>query len=436
MNLDKQNIKNIRLLILFAAVVCLGVINIKEVVALINFIIRIISPFVWGGAIAFVMNIPMKGIERRLLGKWKGKLADRFKRTVSIILSYVFIIFVISFVVMTVVPQLGKTIMEIGNKMPAFFNRVYTDLEKMFAENPQIIDFLNDLQLEKFDWKSILSNVIAFLQSGVGSMLTSTFSVASSIIGGVTNVVISFIFSFYVLAQKEKLGNQGERILKAYCSEKVYKYVRKVLSILSNNFSSFISGQCLESIVLGSMFIITLTIFQIPYALLIGVLIAFTALIPVVGAFIGCAVGAFLILVDSPMKALIFIIIFLILQQIEGNLIYPHVVGNSVGLPSIWVLAAVTIGGSLMGVMGMLMFIPLVSTVYILLRDDVNARNEKKRRGRTEIAMRGVQGTEPVTVVQNAQEAGNAQTVKAQPVVPKSKGAQSNQSKRNKNKKR
>lgn len=436
MNLDKQNIKNIRLLILFAAVVCLGVINIKEVVALINFIIRIISPFVWGGAIAFVMNIPMKGIERRLLGKWKGKLADRFKRTVSIILSYVFIIFVISFVVMTVVPQLGKTIMEIGNKMPAFFNRVYTDLEKMFAENPQIIDFLNDLQLEKFDWKSILSNVIAFLQSGVGSMLTSTFSVASSIIGGVTNVVISFIFSFYVLAQKEKLGNQGERILKAYCSEKVYKYVRKVLSILSNNFSSFISGQCLESIVLGSMFIITLTIFQIPYALLIGVLIAFTALIPVVGAFIGCAVGAFLILVDSPMKALIFIIIFLILQQIEGNLIYPHVVGNSVGLPSIWVLAAVTIGGSLMGVMGMLMFIPLVSTVYILLRDDVNARNEKKRRGRTEIAMRGVQGTEPVTVVQNAQEAGSAQTVKAQPVVPKSKGVQSNQSKRNKNKKR
>lgn len=436
MNLDKQNIKNIRLLILFAAVVCLGVINIKEVVALINFIIRIISPFVWGGAIAFVMNIPMKGIERRLLGKWKGKLADRFKRTVSIILSYVFIIFVISFVVMTVVPQLGKTIMEIGNKMPAFFNRVYTDLEKMFAENPQIIDFLNDLQLEKFDWKSILSNVISFLQSGVGSMLTSTFSVASSIIGGVTNVVISFIFSFYVLAQKEKLGNQGERILKAYCSEKVYKYVRKVLSILSNNFSSFISGQCLESIVLGSMFIITLTIFQIPYALLIGVLIAFTALIPVVGAFIGCAVGAFLILVDSPMKALIFIIIFLILQQIEGNLIYPHVVGNSVGLPSIWVLAAVTIGGSLMGVMGMLMFIPLVSTVYILLRDDVNARNEKKRRGRTETTMRGVQGTEPVPVVQNAQEAGNAQTVKAQPVVPKSKGAQSNQSKRNKNKKR
>ena len=429
MNLDKQNIKNIRLLILFAAVVCLGVINIKEVGGFITFIIGIINPFIWGGAIAFVMNIPMRGIEIRLLGKWKGKLAERFKRTVSIILSYVLIIFVITFVVMTVVPQLGKTIMEIGNKMPAFFNGVYAELETMFAENPQIIDYLNNLQPEKFDWKSIFSNTFDFLKNGVGSMLTSTVSVASSIIGGVANIVIAFIFSFYVLAQKEKLGNQGERILKAYCSEKIYRYMRKVLGILSNNFSSFISGQCLEALILGSMFVITLTIFQIPYALLIGVLIAFTALIPVVGAFIGCVVGAFLILVDNPTKALIFIIIFFVLQQIEGNLIYPHVVGSSVGLPSIWVLAAVTIGGSLMGVMGMLLFIPLVSTVYILLKDDVNARNERKRRregaGRVVETVNTAPEEEPVHMTEKTQM--------EQPLQPiqKTKGSQSNQKKRN-----
>lgn len=449
MNLDKQNMKNIRLLILFAAVVCLGVINIKEVGAIISFVIGIVSPFIWGGAIAFVMNIPLKGIERRLLGKWKGKMAERFKRTVSILLSYVLIIFIITFVFMTVVPQLGKTIMEIGNKLPAFFNRVYADLENIFAENPQIIEYLNNLQPEKFDWKSILNSVIAFLQNGFGNMLTSTVSVASSIIGGVTNVVIALIFSFYVLAQKEKLANQGDRILKAYCAEKVYVYVRKVIGILSNNFSSFISGQCLEAVLLGSMFIIVLTLFQIPYALLIGVLIAFTALIPVVGAFIGCAVGAFLILVDSPMKALVFIIIFLILQQIEGNLIYPHVVGSSVGLPSIWVLAAVTVGGSLMGVMGMLMFIPLVSTVYILLRDDVNARNAKKKCNARSEQARITQGAKSVQTVQEAetvqtkqveqaqdvqnaeeaQGAGNVQPV--QTVSQKSKGSQSSQSKRN-----
>lgn len=379
MKLDKQTMRNIRSLIIFSAIVCLCVINIKEVGTAISFIIGILNPFIWGGAIAFVMNIPLRVIERKFLTKWTGKWADKFKRPVSIFLSYVFVILILFFVIMTVVPQLGKTIMEIGNKLPAFFNKVLQDLETLFAENPQILEYLNSLELESFDWKSILSSVVSFLQSGVGSMLTSTVSVASSIIGGVTNVAIAFIFSLYVLAQKEKLGNQGERILRAYCSEKIYGQIRRVLSLLSSNFISFVTGQCTEAVILGLMFVITLTIFRIPYALLIGVLIAFTALIPIVGAFIGCAVGAFLILVDNPMQALIFVIIFLILQQIEGNLIYPHVVGNSVGLPSIWVLTAVTIGGSLMGVLGILLFIPLVSTFYILLRDNVNARNRKRK---------------------------------------------------------
>ena len=197
---------------------------------------------------------------------------------------------------------------------------------------------------------------------------------------------------------------------------------------------------------MGSMFIIVLTLFRIPYALLIGVLIAFTALIPVVGAFIGCAVGAFLILVDSPMKALVFVIIFLILQQIEGNLIYPHVVGNSVGLPSVWVLAAVTVGGSLMGVMGMLMFIPLVSTVYILLRDDVNARNEMKRlKGRqTQTVVQTVPGnvreeqemneTEPAQNVRNEEKVQESKQNIQQ--LQKSKGAKGSQSKQNRQNKK
>lgn len=152
----------------------------------------------------------------------------------------------------------------------------------------------------------------------------------------------------------------------------------RVLGLLNGNFNSFITGQCLEAVILGTMFVIVLAVFRIPYALLIGVLIAFTALIPIVGAFIGCVVGAFLILVDNPAKAVVFVVIFLVLQQVEGNLIYPHVVGNSVGLPSVWVLVAVTLGGSLMGVAGMLLFIPLFSTAYTLFKDDVNMRNEKR----------------------------------------------------------
>lgn len=379
MNLDKQNMRNIRLIILFIAVVALVVINIREACSAVLFVLGIMTPFLWGGAIAFVMNIPLNGVEKRLLKNWNGKYAEKLKRPLSIALSFVLVICVITFVIMTVVPQLGKTVIELGNKLPAFFQRVTVEAEKLFASNPQIMEYLEELDFKSFNWNSILQSAADFLKNGMGSMLTSTVSVASSIIGGVVNVFIALIFSIYVLAGKEQLGSQGERILRAYLPKKAYQQTLRVAGLLSANFSSFISGQCLEAVILGTLFVITLTIFRIPYALLIGVLIAFTALIPIVGAFIGCIVGAFLILVDSPMKALIFVIIFLILQQVEGNLIYPHVVGNSVGLPSMWVLAAVTLGASLMGVVGMLLFIPLISTAYTLLRDNVNSRNRKSK---------------------------------------------------------
>ena len=374
MNLDKQTMKNIRHIILFIALVILCVINIKELFGVFKFVLGISQPFIWGGAIAFVMNIPLNGIEKRLLKNWKGKYAEKFKRPVSIILSLLLILFILVFVVMTVVPQLGKTIMDLGNKLPAFFDNAMVELEKLCASNPQIVEYLEQLQDISLDWDKILDGAINFLQNGVGSMVTSTVSVASTIIGVSVNIVVAIIFSIYVLSQKEKLGDQGKRIIKAYLPERINTQVLRVLGLLSNNFSSFISGQCLEAVILGTMFVITLTIFQIPYALLIGVLIAFTALIPIVGAFIGCVVGAFLILVDSPMKAFIFVIIFFTLQQIEGNLIYPHVVGNSVGLPSLWVLFAVTVGGKLMGIAGMLIFIPLMSVIYALFRDWVNQR--------------------------------------------------------------
>lgn len=379
MKLDKQTMRSIRHIILFIAVVILCVINIRDLFGVVKFVFGISQPFIWGGAIAFVMNIPLNGVEKRLLKNWRGKRAEKLKRPVGIVLSLLLILFILIFVIMTVVPQLGKTVMDLGNKLPAFFDNAMIELEKLCASNPQIVGYLEELQNISLDWDKILNGALDFLQNGVGSVVTSTVSVASTIIGVAVNVVVALIFSIYVLSQKERLGDQGRRILKAYMPEKINAQVLRVLELLSSNFSSFISGQCLEAVILGTMFVITLTVFRIPYALLIGVLIAFTALIPIVGAFIGCVVGAFLILVDSPMKALIFVIIFLVLQQIEGNLIYPHVVGNSVGLPSMWVLVAVTLGGSLMGIAGMLLFIPLVSTAYTLLRDDVNGRNARAK---------------------------------------------------------
>ena len=230
----------------------------------------------------------------------------------------------------------------------------------------------------EFNWDSIIQTAIDFLKNGAGSVLTSTFSVARTVINYLVNFFIGFVFACYILLQKEKLSRQIKKVLYAFLPEKAVQKTLDVASLSYRTFSNFVTGQCLEAVILGTMFFVVMSIFQFPYALLIGVVIAFTALIPIFGAFIGCVIGAFLILVVNPMKALMFIILFLVLQQIEGNLIYPHVVGGSVGLPSIWVLLAVTVGGSLMGVLGMLIFIPLFSVLYALFREFVYKRLKER----------------------------------------------------------
>ncbi len=379
MGFEKEKMKQIRGLILFVAAIVLLIMYSSNVLGGLGIVLNILSPFVAGGAIAFVLNIPLRSIENRILKKWRGKSAAKLKRPISIILSIIFIIAIITFVVRTVVPKLQETIVLLGYQIPVFAGQVINELEKLAATNPEILDWLHELENIKIDWNSILNNVGSFLSTGMSSMLTSAFSVASSIIGGVVNTFIALVFAIYILSQKEKLGNQGHRILSAYLPEKAYKKAEHVLTLLNKNFSNFISGQCIEAVILGSMFVIAMTILRFPYALLIGVLIAFMALIPIVGAFVGCVVGAFLIMMNDPIQAVWFIVLFLVLQQIEGNLIYPHVVGGSVGLPSIWVLLAVSVGGSLFGIMGMLCFIPLVSTAYSLIRDSVNARNAIKK---------------------------------------------------------
>lgn len=378
MDLNRKNVGKIRGLIVFTAIVCLVVLKIDVALRGILFVVEIIKPFMLGAVIAFVLNIPMKAIEKRLFRKAKNPNVIKMKRPASIFLAFASVILVLIVVTLTVVPQVTRTMMELGNEIPRFLAEAQSYLEQLFASQPELLAVINEFDTLRINWDSIMNATIGFLKSGLGSVVTSTFTVASSIIGGVVNLFISFIFSVYILAQKEKLSNQIKRVLHAYCSEKVYGRTLEIVDLAAKNFNNFITGQCTEAVILGSMFVIAMAIFGFPYAVLVGVLIAFTALIPIVGAFIGCFVGAFLIMVDDPMKAVWFLVLFIILQQIEGNLIYPHVVGNSVGLPSIWVLAAVTIGGSLMGVSGMLVFIPIVSTVYALLRDDVNKKNAKK----------------------------------------------------------
>ena len=379
MNQKQRSNKEIMLLILFIAVVGWGVLNFSTLIGFVTAFIGMLKPFAIGAAMAFVINLPLKFIEEKMLGKMPEKYKGA-KRTVGIVLSLLFFAAIIYFVVISVIPQTARTVNQLAQKIPVFFNNVFQQAEILLADNPQALEFLNNLEYQSMNWNQLLNNVGNFLKSGVGSLLTSTVSVAGSLFGSVVNGIISFISSLYILSQKEKLKDQASRIVSAYFKEKAQKRIVYVFNLLYHNFSKFLTGQCVEAVILGCLFVVAMTIFRMPYAFMIGVLIAFTALIPLVGAFIGCFVGAFFILVDTPIKALWFVIMFLIIQQLEGNLIYPKVVGNSVGLPSLWVLVAVTLGSSMFGVVGMLMFIPLFSTAYTLLREDVNKRNAKKEK--------------------------------------------------------
>ena len=362
--------------ILFAGLVCLGVIYSKELLTIIKVFVGMLSPFLVGGAIAFVLHLPTNFIERNIFGKWEK--SSGLKRGLSILLALLFVLSLLVFVVLIVVPQLGRTLIELGTTISTFMKEWIVKLEDLVQQYPELQDSLVALENMSVDWNSVISYVTNFVKTGVLSMITTTVGIGGSVAGILFDGVIAFVFAIYILSGKEKLGSQGKKLLRAYLSEQAYNRTIKVLALCNQNFSRFISGQCLEAVILGTMFVICMTIFGMPYALLVGVLIAFTALIPIVGAFIGCAIGAFLILMVSPIKAVGFVAMFLVLQQLEGNLIYPRVVGNSVGLPAIWVLVAVSVGGSMFGVVGMLVFIPLMSTLYALLRENVNVKTAER----------------------------------------------------------
>lgn len=374
MDLNKENLKKIRGLILFTIFVLVVLWNYELVFDGIQFLWSVILPFVLGGVIAFIVNIPMTFLEEKIFGKAKKvkkKWALKMARPLSLVITLISIIGIIAIVVLVVVPELGRTILNLGKTIQEFIPEVQAWAINLFQENEEIVQWISSLE---FEWDEMLKKGISFLQSGVGSVFGSTFAAAKSIISGVTTFFIGFVFSCYILLQKEKLGEQVKKLMCAFMPEDWKNILLALGTVVNKSFTNFFTGQCLEAVILGLMFLVVMAILRLPYALLISVLIAFTALIPMFGAFIGCAVGALLIFMISPFKALIFIIVFLVLQQIEGNFVYPHVVGNSVGLPSIWVLVAVTVGANLMGVVGMLIFIPLMSVVYTMLRGIVNRR--------------------------------------------------------------
>lgn len=379
MNLNRETMKKLMLLIAFTILLLVGVQRLDAVFGAVKFLWGIGFPFALGGAIAFILNVPMTALERWLFPEEKtakSKLKKKLARPLCMILSILLVLGVISLVIFVVVPELGSTVVGLGASVEAFIPRAQEWLEDIFQNNEQIVAWIESLEM---NWEKAVETAWSFFRSGAGSVLSSTMTVAKTIISAVTNFFIGFVFACYVLLQKEKLGEQCRKLLAAVFPGKQVDYILHVCSLSHRTFSSFITGQCMEAVILGAMFFVAMNLLRFPYALLVGVLVAFTALIPIFGAFIGCVVGAFLILMVNPAQALGFIVLFQVLQQIEGNLIYPRVVGNSVGLPAIWVLAAVTVGGNLMGILGMLIFIPIVSVLYALLREWMYGRLEEKR---------------------------------------------------------
>ena len=342
--------------------------NLPAVVMVLRWMLGTLSPFLVGGAIAFILNVPMRAIEARLPA---GRRWTRLRRPLALILTLTAMAGVVTLAVCVISPGIGDAARSIAGQLPAAFQRVQEQFAELETWLPQLETLAADLQ---FDWKALSEKVISLARDWGGGLVSSGGVLMAGVVSGVSTFVIGLIFSFYILLQKERLARQGRQVLYAVFPESWADRTLGVLRLSGRTFSSFLSGQCVEAVILGTLFVVAMTVFRMPYALLVGVLIALTALIPVVGAFIGCVVGALLIAVTNPWQAAGFVVLFLVLQQIEGNLIYPHVVGSSVGLPSIWVLAAVTLGGKLMGIAGMLFFIPLCSVLYALFRDFIKAR--------------------------------------------------------------
>lgn len=335
----------------------------------------IFSPFIVGGVIAFILNVPMRAIESKL----KFIKSEKPQRIIAILLTLIAIILVIAGVIMLVIPQLTQTVTLLISQLPAFFERAEATVMEFLQDNPEMMKWVNEnVGLQEFDWSGILEKVAAFVSNGVGVVLSGAIDAVKDVFGVAFNLVVSIVFAFYCLACKETLARQGRRVVYALMKEERADKIVRVLRMTNSAFSNFLTGQCLEAVILGLMFVPAMAIFGMPYIPLICVLITVTALVPLVGAFAGCVLGAFFILVTDPMLAVGFVIMFLVIQQIEGNLIYPRVVGESIGLPGMWVLLAVAVGGGFFGVVGMFLMVPLSSVIYTLAREYAHKRLDER----------------------------------------------------------
>lgn len=335
--------------------------------ALLGLFLQAATPLLVGCVIAYLLNILMSFYERHYFPKSKKSFLIKSRRPVCLLLACVTLVCLVVLIVSLVLPQFISCIALLLEKLSDAGKKLLTLLE---GQSSFIEDALE--RLNQVDWKSKLSQIIKVITSGVGDVLDLVLSTVTSVVGGLTTAFISVIFSVYLLLGKEKIASQCKRLMRRHLKPLQIEKINHVLHTLNESFHQYIVGQCTEAVILGLLCTLGMLILRLPYATMIGALISFTALIPVAGAFIGGGVGAFMILTEDPIQAVIFLVFLILLQQLEGNIIYPRVVGSSIGLPGIWVLAAVTVGGGVLGILGMLLGVPLVATIYRLLRESVN----------------------------------------------------------------
>lgn len=373
MEFDKKTIRNVMLLAIAIIVAFQVSDNVTSILSFINGCFQVVFPFLLGLGLAFILNVPLRFFERQIERLCRGRktLLYKKRRIVSFLLTICAVLGVIALVMLLVIPQMTVTVSQIIEQIPKFTRTVSGWLRDLQERIPQLKNTIGNLE-EGWD---VIGKALSKLSSTqIAGMFSSTVGIISNAISGVVSFFIAFVFACYVLFQKETLSEQCKKLLFGLFPVKTADRLLGMARLANSTFSKFMVGQCLEAAILSLMFIVTMSVLRMPYAVMIGCVIGILSLVPIVGAFVGCFIGAFLILMVSPVQALIFVGVFLILQQIEGNLVYPHVVGNSVGLPSIWVLVAVTLGGNLLGVAGMIIGIPIVSMIYVMLAKYINVK--------------------------------------------------------------
>jgi len=352
----------------------------------LSWILSLIMPFIIGCALAFVLNIPMSLFEKKVFTEkhMHGKHSSAFRRPLSLVCSFLLVFILLAIISFLVTPELVNAFTILTQTIPDMIGNLNNQFSTMFSNYSWIADKFDAFELT---WQNVFSSINTYFQTSSSDILNSTFDTASSVVGSITNFFIGFIFAIYVLGQKEKLGRQSRSLLYTFLPEKNVDRFLEILSLINQSFYNFVTGQCTEACIWAVLFFVVLSIGRFDYALTIAVLTGFLSLIPIFGAFIGGAIGVLLMLTISFKRTIFFLIVFLITQQVEGNLIYPRVVGGSVGLPGIWVLAAVAIGGSAFGIIGMLVTIPICSVLYTLLSRHIHKNLDKNHISEEKLAM-------------------------------------------------